>query len=159
MSFLKNIYISPESNYWKHKKDSPGTAPTHMPDSIECHEGKGLVGDRFYEFKKDYGGQVSIMSEDALLELRNHTGVEADFKVFRRNLIISGIDPLSLIGKKFSIGEVLFEGSSDCTPCSWMDFAAGEGSYQWLSENQKGGLRAKILKSGIIRLGDQVKTV
>lgn len=159
MNQLTKIYISPESNYWKHKKGEPGTAPTHTPDSVECHEGQGLVGDRFYEFKKNYGGQVSIMSEDALKEMSASTGHKADSSVFRRNLLVSGIDPLTLIGKQFSIGEVHFEGHSDCTPCAWMDFAAGEGTYAWLNENNKGGLRAKIIKSGSIKLGDELKVL
>ncbi|MFT6070773.1 MAG: MOSC domain-containing protein YiiM [Bacteriovoracaceae bacterium] len=157
MAILKKIYISPESNYWKHKKGKPGPAPTFSPHEVECHEGRGLVGDRFYDFKKEYGGQVSLMSEDALNELSSVTGVKVDFEVFRRNLIVSEIDPLELIGKKFSIGTVEFEGSSDCFPCAWMDTAAGEGSFKWLKENQKGGLRALITKSGIIRTGDQLK--
>ncbi len=157
MAILKKIYISPESNYWKHKKGEPGPAPTFSPLEAECHEGSGLVGDRFYDFKKEYGGQVSLMSEEALLELSSVTGVKADFEVFRRNLIISKIDPLELIGKKFSIGEAEFEGSSDCFPCAWMDTAAGAGSFKWLKENQKGGLRALITKSGIIRISDQIK--
>lgn len=157
MSKLSKIYISPESNYWKHKKNKPGQAPTHTPDSVECHEGQGLVGDRFYDFKKEYGGQVSFISEDALNEMSSVTGHTADPVVFRRNLLVSGIDPLSLIGKKFSVGEVYFEGHSDCTPCAWMDFAAGEGTYKWLNENNKGGLRAKIIKSGTLNVGDELK--
>jgi MOSC domain-containing protein YiiM len=157
MAILRKIYISPESNYWKHKKGEPGLAPTLSPDVAECHAGSGLVGDRFYDFKKKYGGQVSFMSEDALVDLSSATGHKADFEVFRRNLIVSGIDPLSLIGKKFTLGEVLFEGSSDCFPCAWMDTAAGEGSFAWLKKNQKGGLRAMIIKSGIIKLGDKIE--
>lgn len=159
MSFIKNIFISSESNYWKHPKGQPGSAPTSTPDEAQCHAGKGLLGDRFYEYKDNYGGQVSFMNEDALLELRKITGVEADFSVFRRNIIISQIDPLTLIGKRFCIGEVEFEGSSDCTPCAWMDYAAGEGAFRWLKENNKGGLRAKIVKSGTIHVGDELKII
>lgn len=157
MAILKKIYISPESNYWKHKKGEPGPAPTFSPLEIECHEGRGLVGDRFYDFKKEYGGQVSLMSEEALTELSSVTGQRVDFKVFRRNLIISELDPYELIGKKFKIGSVLLEGKSDCFPCAWMDTAAGEGSFSWLKENKKGGLRAAILESGIIKLGDKIE--
>lgn len=159
MSNLTKIYISPESNYWKHKKGNPGTAATLTPESVECHEGQGLVGDRFYDFKKDYGGQVSLMSEDALNEMSEATGHKADFSLFRRNLIVSGLDPLTLIGKQFKIGDVLFEGSSDCTPCAWMDSMVGEGTYAWLDENNKGGLRAKILSTGTIKLGDTLTVI
>lgn len=157
MATLKNIYISPKSNYWKHKKGEPGSAPTLSPLEVECHQGSGLVGDRFYDFKDQYGGQVSLMSEVALKELSSVTGQKVDFEVFRRNLIISEIDPYELIGKKFTIGSALFEGKSDCFPCAWMDTAAGIGSFSWLKENKKGGLRASILKSGTIRLGDKIE--
>ena len=154
---LKNIYISASSNFWGRKPEDAGTTPTQSPKSVECHQGRGLVGDRYYDFKNEYGGQVSIMSEDALLALRAELGHTADFSVFRRNLIVSGIDPLTLVGKKFSIGPVEFEGSSDCTPCAWMDFAAGDGTHAWLDNNAKGGLRAKILNTGTLTVGDPLK--
>lgn len=153
---LTKIYISPESNYWKHKVGTPGSAPTHEPETVEVHEGRGLVGDRFYDFKNDYAGQVSFMSQDALDSMFDELGTNADYSVFRRNLIVAGIDPLSLIGKKFRVGEVEFEGCKDCTPCPWMDFAAGDGTFKWLSDNSKGGLRAKVTKSGHIKLGDEL---
>jgi MOSC domain-containing protein YiiM len=154
---LKKIYISAAKNFWGRQPNEPGTAPTHSPESIECHKGRGVVGDRYYDFKKEYGGQVSIMSEEALLKMRAELGHSADFAVFRRNLIVSGIDPLCLIGEKFSIGEVEFEGNSDCNPCAWMDFAAGDGTYAWLEKNRKGGLRAKVLNNGTLKVGDQLK--
>ena len=154
---LEKIYISADSNFWGRKLENVGTTPTESPKSVECHQGRGIVGDRYYDFKKEYGGQVSIMSEDALLQMSSELGHTADHSVFRRNLIVSGIDPLELVGKRFCIGEVEFEGSSDCTPCSWMDYAAGDGSYDWLYKNQKGGLRAKVLNDGTINIGDTVQ--
>ena len=154
---LEKIYISAGSNFWGRTLENVGTTPTESLQSVECHEGRGLVGDRYYDFKKEYGGQVSIMSEDALLQMSSELGHSADYGVFRRNLIVSGIDPLELVGKRFCIGEVEFEGSSDCTPCSWMDYAAGDGTYAWLHKNQKGGLRAKVLNNGTINIGDTVQ--
>jgi MOSC domain-containing protein YiiM len=38
-----------------------------------------------------------------------------------------------------------------------MDFAAGDGTYAWLDNNNKGGLRAKILNNGTLTVGDQLK--
>lgn len=156
-SHLTHIFISPESNYWSHKMGEPGSAPTHKPESVECHQNKGIVGDRFYNFKADYKGQVSLMEAKALSDLAEKLKInELDESVFRRNFIVTDVELLPLIGKTFRIGEVQFEGMVDCAPCPWMDMAAGEGAFAWLKENQKGGLRAKVLSSGVVRLGDKL---
>ncbi|MBT3979937.1 MAG: molybdenum cofactor biosysynthesis protein [Bacteriovoracaceae bacterium] len=156
MAHIHEIFISPSSNYWSHKVGTPGKAPTHTPQEIEAHAGAGLVGDRFYEFKENYQGQVSFMELEALEELKKMGGSEVSNSVFRRNIIISGVDPLILIGKEFKIGTAKFKGCVDCTPCAWMDFAAGDGAFNWLNENNKGGLRAQILESGTMKIGDSL---
>ena len=151
---VTNIYISPESNYWSHPPGKPGNAPTHQPETVNCHAGKGIEGDRFYDYKENYKGQITFMSKDALEELRDSNGGDFGYEVFRRNVILEGIDPLTLVGKKFKIGQAVFEGMCDCDPCSWMDTAAGKGSFKWLYQNKKGGLRARILETGTLSIGD-----
>ncbi len=154
---LENIYISAQSNYWSHPKGEPGSAATLTPSSVDCVAGSGLVGDRFFNFKENYKGQVTLISKDNLDRLQEFLKLEFDPQVLRRNLLVSGIDPLSLIGKQFQVGEMLFEGKVDCTPCFWMDLVIGEGAYQWLQEHNAGGLRAAVINSGTIQCGDLLK--
>jgi MOSC domain-containing protein YiiM len=70
----------------------------------------------------------------------------------RRNVIGSGIDLLSLIGREFEIQGVRFRGAQHCAPCEWMNVAFAPGAQQFLKENA--GLRARIMSDGIIRVGE-----
>jgi len=47
-------------------------------------------------------------------------------------VLLSGVDLNTLIGKRFSIGEVVFEGTEECTPCHWLNGAIGPGVEDFL---------------------------
>jgi MOSC domain-containing protein YiiM len=71
---------------------------------------------------------------------------------FRRNVILEGVDVNDLLGRTFSLGGVRFEGTEPSHPCHWMDVALVPGTRDLLKG--KGGVRARILQSGILRTGD-----
>ena len=120
-------------------------------DEVECVAGRGLVGDRYFDFKEDFKGQVTFFSAEVFEELREKYG-EIDVTVLRRNVLIRGADLEGLIGKIFSVQGVVFEGSEECKPCYWMDEAVGEGAEDFLKGNCRGGLRARILSGGSLRV-------
>ena len=120
-------------------------------DEVECVAGKGLVGDRYFGFKEDFKGQVTFFSVEVLEELCEKYG-EVDASVLRRNVLVRGGDLETLIGEKFSIQGVIFEGSEECRPCYWMDQAVGEGAEDFLKGKCRGGLRARILSGGKIHV-------
>ena len=69
---------------------------------MECVAGKGLRGDRFFDYKEDYKGQITFFELEVyerLCEQFGESGLHAG--VFRRNVITRGIDLNSLIGKEF----------------------------------------------------------
>jgi MOSC domain-containing protein YiiM len=72
--------------------------------------------------------------------------------VFRRNLVVRGVDLAAWKGRRFRFQGVEFEGSQECTPCHWMDRVVAEGAQQWMKERFRGGLRAKILSDGWLRV-------
>lgn len=148
---VENIFVSPEHNYFGHHEHPPGETPVLALTEVECVAGKGLVGDRFFDFKSDYRGQVTFFEaevyEDLCLRLKvQDRGAE----VFRRNVIVRGADLLALIGQEFSLHGVRFLGVSECSPCHWMDQAFGPGAEMALQG--RGGLRAKIIQSGTLRV-------
>ncbi len=119
-------------------------------DSVECVKGKGLVGDRFFDFKDDYKGQVTFFAHELyekLCERFQVVGVPPS--AFRRNLITKGVDLNDLIGQEFEIQGVRFQGAAECSPCSWMNQAFAEGAEEALKGH--GGLRARILNDGVLR--------
>jgi MOSC domain-containing protein YiiM len=66
----------------------------------------------------------------------------------RRNAITEGVDLNQLIGTRFRLQVLEFEGICECKPCYWMDRAIGPGAENLLSG--QGGLRARILRDGTL---------
>jgi MOSC domain-containing protein YiiM len=76
-------------------------------------------------------------------------------QLLRRNLVVSGIPLIALKGRRFRIGEVLLEGTDACDPCSRMEAALGPGGYNAMRGH--GGLCARIVEGGTIRIGDALQ--
>ena len=72
----------------------------------------------------------------------------------RRNLVISGINLFSLKGRRFRIGQAIFETTGWCQPCARLQNNLGPGTFQAVRGH--GGITARVLQSGIIRLDDTV---
>jgi len=118
---------------------------------LECVAGRGIRGDRFFDYKPDYKGQITFFSEEVFEALCRELGLPgARVEATRRNVITRGVDLNSLIGREFEVQGVRFLGIEECRPCYWMDDALGAGSEQWL--RGRGGLRARILSDGVLRL-------
>lgn len=123
-------------------------------DEIECVAGKGVIGDRFFDYKEDYKGQITFFSQEVFERLCQKLGVEnITPSTTRRNVITSGVDLNTLIGQEFKIQGVQFEGMCECSPCFWMDQAIAPRAEEFLKG--QGGLRAKILTDGALKV-DQV---
>lgn len=144
------LYISPGHNFFGHHGQPAGTAPIEEVTSIECVAGKGISGDRFFDHKHNYKGQITFFSWEVYRELCDRFGVDDKSpSVFRRNVIVEGVDLASLIGREFDLQGVRFSGIEECHPCFWMNRAFHEGAEQAMRGH--GGLRARILTSGTIR--------
>lgn len=119
---------------------------------VECHAGHGLKGDRFFDHKKNYRGQVTFFQQEVYEDLQSMLQVyDRQPDVFRRNIIVSGIDLNLLIGDRFTLQGVEFEGTEECSPCYWMDRAFAPGAKEAL--HNRGGLRAKIITDGTLKTG------
>ncbi len=144
------LYISPGHNFFGHHEKPPGENPILAVDQVECVAGKGLRGDRFFGFKEDYKGQITFFSEEVYLALSQELGkFDRPHSVFRRNVIVRGVDLNGLIGQEFMIQGIRFEGMSECAPCYWMDQAFAPGAEEFLKG--RGGLRARILSDGVLQ--------
>ena len=70
--------------------------------------------------------------------------------LFRRNVLTTGVDLNTLIGQRFTLQGIEFEGVEECRPCYWMDEAIAPGAEDYLKGH--GGLRARILNDGVLRV-------
>jgi MOSC domain-containing protein YiiM len=147
---VEHLYISPGHNYFGHHGTEQGTHPLLEVPQVECVAGKGIRGDRFFDFKPGYKGQITFFASEDLQLLWEQLGVtERDPSATRRNVITSGIDLPSLISAEFEIQGVRFLGVEECRPCYWMNAAIHPEAEAWM--RGRGGLRAQILTDGILR--------
>lgn len=150
---IHHLFISPGHNFFGRHGQAAAENPTVEVTEIMCRAGRGVEGDRFFDYKEDYKGQITFFSwgiYEAAMAKFNAPALSPG--AFRRNVIISGIDITTLIGRHFSIGAVKFEGTVESKPCYWMNQAVAPGTEEWLRGN--GGLRAKILQDGPLAVGE-----
>ena len=148
---IRHLYLSPGHNFFGHHGHSAGRHPTIEVPEIECVAGRGVKGDRFFDFKENYKGQITFFSAEVFADICGKTGVSGKSPgVTRRNVVTSGVDLRSLVGEHFEVQGVVFEGVCECSPCYWMDEAIAPGAEKML--RGRGGLRARILKDGKLRV-------
>lgn len=98
-------------------------------ESINCVAGKGLEGDRYFEYEGNYKGQITFFDWYVYQSMCDTLGViDRTPAALRRNVITAGINLNELIGKQFEIQGIQFEGTEECKPCYWMDRAFGPGT-------------------------------
>ena len=71
--------------------------------------------------------------------------------------MVSGINLLALKNARLQVGGALLELVGPCQPCSRMEEAIGPGGYAAMRGH--GGMTARVLAGGQIRLGDSVRAV
>ena len=117
---------------------------------IECVAGHGIRGDRYFDFKDDYKGQITFFSVEVFDELCSAMQIQGCSPALaRRNVITRGVDLNELIGQEFELQRIRFLGTEECRPCYWMDGAFAPGAQEFLKG--RGGLRARILSDGSLR--------
>lgn len=153
-SAIEQLFISPGHNFYGRHGKSALEHPILSVESVECVAGRGLRGDRFFDYRPDYKGQITFVARETLEEVWRDLEIppeRRDLAATRRNVLTVGVDLGSLIGREFEIGGVRFLGSEECKPCAWMDEAIGAGAERRL--RGRGGLRARILTDGSLRVG------
>jgi len=150
---IRQIFISPGHNYFGHHGRAPDNFPLLEVAQIECVAGSGIRGDRFYDYRDDYKGQITFFSLEVFEKLASHFRLTNKSPGdLRRNVLVSGVNLNDLIGEEFSIQGVPLRGTAHCKPCYWMNQAIAPGAEKFLQGN--GGLRAQILSDGVIAVGD-----
>jgi len=147
---VEQLYISPGHNFFGRHEQPPGEYPLMEQTELHCVSGRGIRGDRFFEYKDQYKGQITFFSSEVFAEVCSQLHVEDKVPgVTRRNVITVGVDLNTLIGVEFEIQGIRFAGTCECSPCYWMDLAIAPGAEMLLKG--RGGLRARILADGVLR--------
>jgi MOSC domain-containing protein YiiM len=123
----------------------------------------GLDGDRSALARPGGRRQVTLIQQEHLPVIASLIGMpDVAPELLRRNLVISGLN-LSAAKSLFqdqnlrlTIGdEVMIEITGPCEPCSRMEETLGPGGYNVMRGH--GGRTARIVRGGILRVGDAVE--
>ena len=129
--------------------------PVQVVESITIDTQTGIVGDHFAG-RPGAKRQVTLIQAEhipviaAILQLD-----EIDPTLLRRNIVVRGINLQSLRNVEFHIGDAILSGTGDCAPCNRMETNLGPGGYNAMRGH--GGITARVVQSGKVGLGDQVK--
>jgi len=132
-------------------------APIVNSDGVMLVEALGVEGDRHAK-RPGRRRQVTLIQAEHLVAVgamlgRSPVAPERT----RRNVVVSGINLWILQSCVFEIGEALLEGSGPCPPCERMEQNLGAGGY--LAMRGHGGITARVLRGGRVRVGDAVRYV
>jgi MOSC domain-containing protein YiiM len=116
----------------------------------------GLAGDHY----ASRGGerQVTLIQAESLHSIASHLGrSEVSANDLRRNIVTEGINLMALKDRQFRIGDAVLQTTGECHPCSRMEEVLGVGGYN--AVRGFGGITARVVKGGAIRIGDGVEAL
>ncbi len=125
------------------------------PDCVMADSKQGLIGDRYSG--RNGKRHVTLFQQEHIQAIESFTGKSISPETFRRNLLIQGINLLSLKGQTFQIGETTLQMTGLCHPCSQMEEALGVGGYNAMRGH--GGITARVVSGVLICLGDELTII
>ena len=127
---------------------------------IDLEAEKGIVQDGRYFARGSRNGepskrQVTLMGREQIAEHAAALGL-ADFEhgVVRSNIETEGIELVGLQGKRVRIGSAVLLIGAPRDPCEKMDRIAP--GLRELMDHGKQGVLAQVVKSGKVRVGDEI---
>ena len=143
-----------------HTAPSEG-APLLSHDRIRATAGVGLEGDRYaapegHSKKPADDRQITLIEAEEVEGVAGQ-GIHLEPGETRRNVTTRGISLNDLVGRRFRIGEVECLGTRLCEPCQYISDLTGKPLVKAMVH--RAGLRALILTSGEIAVGDEVEAL
>jgi MOSC domain-containing protein YiiM len=132
-------------------------------ESVRAVAGRGLEGDRYflragtYSRKEGPDREITLIETEALEALARDYALTLDASETRRNVATRDAALNHLVGRTFRVGEATVRGLRLCEPCGHMERLCGKRVRPGLVH--RGGLRAEIVRDGVIRVGDPIEPV
>jgi MOSC domain-containing protein YiiM len=149
---VEAIFVAPQAG-----------APMRRLEEACAIAGRGIEGDRYslgrgtFSVAGGRGNEITLIAGEVLDAL----ALPDDRPLFgedaRRNLVTRGIDVNALVGRRFRIGELELIGRRLCEPCAHLQRLTRPGVLRALVGC--GGLRADLLSTGTLRIGDAISTI
>ena len=137
--------------------------PMRRVPVVEAVAGLGLAGDRYalgggtWAQYPDLEKQVTLVDRDDVAAVAAETGSGLTAGDTRRNLVTTGIDLPALVGRWFTVGDVLLFGMKRCPPCTHLERLTGVRLVKAMVH--RGGINAAVFVGGRITAGDHVRPV
>lgn len=128
-------------------------APVETVNRVEADTAGGLIGDR-YAGRTGERHVTLIQWEHLAVVASVLERDDVDPALLRRNIAVSGINLLALKNKQFEVGGAVLEFTGPCDPCSFMEESLGPGGYNAMRGH--GGITTRVIRNGVIELGDRV---
>jgi hypothetical protein len=131
-------------------------APVEAVDVVEVIAGVGITGDR-YATRLGHWSDPRWPDQQLTLveaEVADELGVAP--ALLRRNVVTRGVRLADLIGARFRIGGAELRGVRTCDPCGYLEQLLSRPGLARELGRVGGGLRADVLSTGLIGLGDSV---
>jgi len=139
-----------------------GGRPMRSVRAVETAVGQGLRGDRYqtgtgeWSYDPRLYDDVTLIAVEVLAAVAAEHGVRLDAGMSRRNVETRGLDLDELVGRRFRVGKVELRGERPCEPCRYLDRVTGQSAKAALQG--RGGLRASVIRGGVLQVGDVVTT-
>lgn len=137
-------------------------APMQSRADVGAVAGVGLDGDRYatgqgkYTDKADDGKRaVTLIEREGVTAAAREYDIELGEHETRRNVVTEGVPLNHLVGRTFRVGDVTMRGLRLAEPCTYLEGLTRPGVRRSLVH--RAGLRAEILESGTLRVGDAVE--
>jgi hypothetical protein len=138
------------------------TAPMKTLSECLAVAGWGLQGDRYYSNAGTFSPkpqrpdfEITFIETESIESFSRETGLPFTAADARRNIVTMGVQLNELVGACFSFGEVTVRGIRLCEPCTHLARTSVPDVLKGLVH--KGGLRAQIVRGGMVRIGDAIR--
>ena len=133
-------------------------AETVYVNQAFLEKNKGIVNDRYYNNFKHSMEQVTLIDKEEIDFFNYNIKKNIDYKDFRRNIIVSGLNLIKCINKTILINDVKLKIHEICQPCKYLQDKLKTPELVKLLVN-KSGVRAEIITSGFIKVNDRVEFI
>lgn len=138
-----------------------GSEPMSSRETIECVARRGVRGDRYMRSTGHYSPydecQTTFIAGEAIDTIRETHGIDLSDGRHRRNIVTREVDVHDLLGERFRVGEVVFEGTRPRPPCVHVEQVANEAGVSRALGDGRGGICADVVESGTVGVGDAVE--
>jgi MOSC domain-containing protein YiiM len=126
--------------------------PTREVEEAEACVGTGLAQDHAGGGKR----QITLLSLEAWERACAELGQDLCPSARRANLVVRGLELAETRGRELQVGAVRLEIAGETRPCELLDDVA-LGLSAALDPEWRGGVYARVLEGGPLRVGDPVE--